>query len=84
MNERNVKYLLKSYCWEKVPYSKLRLHGSFLGAPTHADIIEFWTFCWNLKIRGLRGKLFVDFLLFLFWKELQCFKVKEFMLLVEQ
>ena len=37
--------------------------GQFLGAPTHADIIEFKTFCCHLKIRGLGAKLCVAFLL---------------------
>ena len=45
--------------------------GQFLGAPTHADIIEFQ----NLKIRRMGAKMYVAFLLFWFWKELSSFKV---------
>ena len=50
---------LKSYCWEKVTYSKLfdfkkfvkkvPLQVRFWGAPTHADIIEFWNVSLQLK-----------------------------------
>ena len=54
--------------------------GQFLGAPTHADIIEFQ----NLKIRRMGAKMYVAFLLFWFWKELSSFKVKESMHFVEQ
>ena len=50
---------LKSYCWEKVTYSKLfdfkkfvkkvPLQVRFWEAPTHADIIEFWNVSLQLK-----------------------------------
>ena len=40
--------------------------------------------CYNLKIWGLGAKLCEAFLLFLFWKELRYFKVKESMVFVEQ
>ena len=61
------------------------LKVSFWGAPTHADIINFSNFLLQLKNqRGLGAKLCMAFLLFLFWKELWRFKVKESMLSVEQ
>ena len=40
--------------------------------------------CCNLKIRGLKAKLCVVFLLFEFWKELWRFKIKESVHFVEQ
>ena len=40
--------------------------------------LNFKTSCSNLKIRGPGAKLWVAFLLFLFWKELWRFKVTEF------
>ena len=40
--------------------------------------------CYNLKIWGQGAKLCEAFLLFLFWKELRYFKVKESMVFVEQ
>ena len=53
-------------------FSKLQFSGfkkfcrlvSFEELQTHADIIEFKTFCCNLKIIRLEAKLFVAFLLF--------------------
>ena len=42
----------------------VRLQVSFLGAPTHADIIDFQSSCCKLKIRDLGAKLWVAFLLF--------------------
>ena len=50
--------------------------------PTQISL-NFHTCC-NLKNRGLGQKLCVAFLLFLFWKELWCFTVKQCMLFVEQ
>ena len=41
--------------------------------------LNFKTSCSNLKIRGLGEKLCVAFLLYLLWKELRRFKVKESM-----
>ena len=46
--------------------------------------LNFQTFYCNLEIRDLEAKLCAAFLLFLFCKELWGFKVKEYMLLVEQ
>ena len=46
--------------------------------------LNFKTSCWNLKIRALGAKMFVFFLLFLFWKELWRFKVKESMHLLNK
>ena len=64
---------------------KFDLEVYFLGALTHADI-EFSNILLHLKNRGLEGegKLYVTLLLFLFWKELYCFKVKEFIPFIEQ
>ena len=45
---------------------KVHFQVDFWGAPTDADIIEFSNLCCNLKIRGLKAKLCVAFLLFLF------------------
>ena len=47
-------------------------------------LLNFQTSCCNLKIRGLGAKLYVAFLLFLFWNELWRFQVNESMLFVEQ
>ena len=49
-----------------------------LGATTQVDIIEFSNF------RGLGARLYVTFLLLLFWKELWTFKVKGFMLFLNK
>ena len=46
--------------------------------------LSFQASFWHLKIRGLAEKLCVAFPLFLFWKELWPFKIKEPMLLAEQ
>ena len=46
--------------------------------------LNFQTSCCNLKIRDLESKLCVAFLLLLFSKKLWRFKVKEFVLFVEQ
>ena len=46
--------------------------------------LNFQTSGNNLKVRGLGAKVCVAFLLFLFWKELWRFKVKESMLFGEQ
>ena len=46
--------------------------------------LNFQTSCRNLKIRSLAAKLCVVFLLFLFWKKLWRFKVKESVLFVEK
>ena len=46
--------------------------------------LNFKSSCCNLKIRGLGAKLSVAFPLFLFWKELWGFKVKESMQFFEQ
>ena len=50
---------------------KVRLQVSSWGAPAHADIIEISNFMLqSIKIRGLRAKKCVAFVLFLFRKEL--------------
>ena len=69
---------------EKFVFWKVRLQVSFWGADVTKMSLNFQTSCWNLKIRGLGAKLFVAFLLFLFWKELWRFNVKDSMLFVEQ
>ena len=58
---------------------KVCIQVSFWWAPIEADIIEFLNF-----LLQLRAKLCVAFLLFLFWKELSRFKVKESILFVNQ
>ena len=62
---------------------EIRLQVSFWGAPTHAHIAEFYNFLLQLKIQVWKQKR-VAFLLIYFWTELWRFKVKEFMLIVEQ
>ena len=44
--------------------------GQFLGSSNLQISLNFQTSCCNLKIRVLGAKLYVAFLLFLFWKEL--------------
>ena len=46
--------------------------------------LNFKTSYCNLKTRCLGTELCVPFLLFSFWKKLWCFKVQEFMYIVEQ
>ena len=83
---------LKSYHWEKVRYLKLRFSKlkKFVPRPVFRELqlthipLNFKTTCCILKIRGLRAKPCVAFLLFLFWKELWHFEVKESMLFVDQ
>ena len=53
----------------------------FLG---NSNSLNIQTSCCNLKIKGLRAKLCVDFLSSLLWKELWRFKFKESMLFVGQ
>ena len=49
---------------------KGRLQFSFLGAPTHSDIIEFSNFLLQIKNQRSGSKTVrVAFLIFLFWKE---------------
>ena len=88
-----VKYLLKSYYWgEKLTFSELwfsRLNKfvtmSVLVKPRLTQtLLNFKISCSNLKMRGLRAKLCVTFLLYSFWKELWRFKVKGSMHFVEQ
>ena len=95
--KRNVKYLHKSYYWEKVTYSK-RWFSKFkkcvlrlvFGEPQislnfwGADITEFSKFLLHFKNERSGSKTVCGFLLFLFWEELWCIKVKESMLFVEQ
>ena len=51
---------------------------SFFGELQLTQIsLNFQATCYNFKIRGLVAKLCVAFFLFLFWKELWHFKVKE-------
>ena len=76
--QRNVKYLLKSYYWEKLRFSKLRyskfkksVHQVSFGELQLTKIsLNFKTSCCNLKVKGLEAKLCVAFLLCQFWKEL--------------
>ena len=56
----NVIYLLKSYYWEKVAFSKLRFSkfkkfaaNSVFGELQLTISLNFENSCWNLKIRGL-------------------------------
>ena len=65
--------------------SKSSFPGQFLGSSNSCGyhwllklLVE------NLKIRGLVAKLCLAFLLFLFWKELWSFNVKESMLFVNK
>ena len=59
----------------------------FFSAPVFAELqltqvsLNFETSCCNLKIRGLRAKVWVAFL---FLKVIMTFKVKESMLFVEK
>ena len=46
--------------------------------------LNFQTSCCNLKVRGLGAILCLVYLLFLFLKELWCFKVKQVILFVER
>ena len=48
----------------------------FWVARNHADIINFQTYCCNLKIRGLGAKLCAVFLLFLFCNNYDILKSK--------
>ena len=72
--------------WGILQFSKFKkcLQVTFWGAATHADIIEFSNFLFQLKNQCLGAKLCVAFQLFWFWKELWRFKVKVSMLFVEQ
>ena len=56
------KGLLKSYYWEKKTYSNLRL--SEFKKFVSKILLNFQTFCCNLKIRGLGARLWVAFLFF--------------------
>ena len=77
--------------WEKLTFSRLRfskfkklVSRSVSGELQIAQIsFKFKTSCCNLKIRGLGAEMCVAFLLFYFWKELWCFKVKKSILSVE-
>ena len=51
-------------------------YGCSLIQSKKTNIIEFQTFCCNLKMKDLEAKLFVDFLLFLVWKGLWNFKLR--------
>ena len=83
-------YRLKSSYWEKVTYSKLWISRfeKFISRSVFEELqltqisLNIQTFCCNLKVRVLGAKLCVA-LLFLFWKELWKFEVKESMLFVE-
>ena len=74
----------------KVTYPKLRFSKlkKFISRSVFRELqlmqmsLNFQTSCCNSKIRGLGAKLCEAFLLFLFWKELWCFK--EPMLFVEE
>ena len=85
ISERNVKYLLKSYYWEKLTFSYLRFSKfkKFVTGSVFRELqltqmsLNFTTSCWNLKIKGLGAKVCAALLLFWFWKELWSFKVKE-------
>ena len=46
--------------------------------------LNYENFCCNLKIRRLKSKLYVVFLLFLFWKELWRFKAEGSLCFIEQ
>ena len=82
----------KSYYWEKLTFSKLQfsklkkiLIRSHFGELQLTQIsLTFKTSCNISKIRSLGAKLCVTFLLFLFWKELRLFKIKESMYFDEQ
>ena len=82
-------YGLKSYYWEKVTYSKLwiskfekLISRSVFEEPQLTQMsLNIQTVSCNLKIRGLGAKLMAS--LFLFWKVLWRFEVKESMLFVE-
>ena len=68
----NVKYLLKSYYWEKLTFSKLWFSKfkKFVATSVFGELqltqmlLNFKTSCCNLKIRGLEAKLCVAFQLF--------------------
>ena len=85
ISERNVKYLLKSYYWEKLTFSNLRFSKfkKFVTKSVFRELqltqmsLNFTASCWNLKIKGLGAKVCAALLLFWFWKELWSFKVKE-------
>ena len=55
-----------------------------LKSSSQTDFMYFQTSCCNLKKSEVGKHNYVVFLLFLFWKELWRFKVKESILLVEQ
>ena len=91
-DKRSVKYLLKSYYWEKLTFSGLRFSKfkNFVAKWAYWELqlmqisLNFQISCCNLKIRGLGARLWVTFPLFQFWKELWRFKVKESIHFVEQ
>ena len=65
-NVRNVKYLCISYYWERLTFLKLRFFKfkNFVSRSVFGELqptqisSNFITSCCNLKIRGLRAKLF--------------------------
>ena len=72
LSKRNVKYLLKSYYWEKLTFSNLRFSKfkKFVTRSVFGELqltqipLNFKTSCCNLKFRGLGTKLCAVFLLF--------------------
>ena len=75
---RNVKYLVKSYYWEKVTYSKLRC-SKFKKFVSRLVLGEL-----QLTQISLNFKISCFFLLLNFEMNYDIFKVKESMLFVEQ
>ena len=77
---------LNNFHWPKLMFSKLRFFGpkklspvQFLGSSTaRRYIIEFSIFLLQLRDQRSRSKTVCGFPLFWFWKELWCFKVKEY------
>ena len=91
IKQSNVKYLLKSYCSEKLTFSKLPFSDfkkfvtrSVFGALQLRQMsLNFKTSYCNLKIRDLGAKLWL-FYYFNFEWNYDGFKVKDFMLFLEQ
>ena len=69
--------------YSKLQFSKFVFSSDFGELQLTQISLNFKNSC-NLKIRGLWVILCAAFLLFLFWKELWRFKIKEFVLFVEQ
>ena len=87
MSNIYLKATIEEKNWHRQNFNFLGLKNlspcQFWGAPTHANIIEFKTFCCNLKIRGLGAKV-CELSITLFLKGIICFEVKESMHFIEE